>query len=206
MDEVDGMSKGDRGGITEIINMIKQTTVPIICICNDRQSDKIRSLAGHCLDIKFQRPHNQSIVKRLKEIVNAEGANASDVFLARLVENFQNDMRQIINYLELAFNTKAAQLLSDSKDDKNLTRFSKDNAVLLTNFDATQRLLNEKNMSLNESMQCYFIDSDFVPLLVHENYLKSMKKGKLDKKDFHKLVKANDGFVLSDLINSRIRK
>jgi replication factor C subunit 1 len=38
MDEVDGMSKGDRGGISEIIQMIKNTTVPIICICNDRQS------------------------------------------------------------------------------------------------------------------------------------------------------------------------
>jgi replication factor C subunit 1 len=38
MDEVDGMSSGDRGGITEIIMMIKNTKVPIICICNDRQS------------------------------------------------------------------------------------------------------------------------------------------------------------------------
>jgi replication factor C subunit 1 len=36
MDEVDGMSAGDRGGIAAIINMIKTTKVPIICICNDR--------------------------------------------------------------------------------------------------------------------------------------------------------------------------
>lgn len=38
MDEVDGMSSGDRGGITAIINLIKTSKVPIICICNDRQS------------------------------------------------------------------------------------------------------------------------------------------------------------------------
>jgi len=38
MDEVDGMSSGDRGGITAIINMIKNTKIPIICICNDRQA------------------------------------------------------------------------------------------------------------------------------------------------------------------------
>lgn len=66
MDEVDGMSKGDRGGITEMINMIKQTTVPIICICNDRQSEKIRSLAGHCLDIKFHKPDKRLVRARLQ--------------------------------------------------------------------------------------------------------------------------------------------
>ncbi len=36
MDEVDGMSAGDRGGIRSIIEQIKRTKVPIICICNDR--------------------------------------------------------------------------------------------------------------------------------------------------------------------------
>jgi replication factor C subunit 1 len=49
--------------------MIKNTTVPIICICNDRQSEKIRSLAGHCFDIKFHKPNKQMIAKRLKDIV-----------------------------------------------------------------------------------------------------------------------------------------
>jgi replication factor C subunit 1 len=38
MDEVDGMSSGDRGGVASIIQMIKNSKVPIICICNDRQS------------------------------------------------------------------------------------------------------------------------------------------------------------------------
>lgn len=64
------MSSGDRGGITAIINMIKSTKVPIICICNDRSSDKIRSLAGHCLDVKFQKPQKGMVVRRLKEILN----------------------------------------------------------------------------------------------------------------------------------------
>ncbi len=38
MDEVDGMSSGDRGGIAAIIQLIKTTKVPIICICNDRSN------------------------------------------------------------------------------------------------------------------------------------------------------------------------
>ena len=44
MDEVDGMGAGDRSGMAELIKMIKGSMVPIICICNDRQSQKVKSL------------------------------------------------------------------------------------------------------------------------------------------------------------------
>ena len=37
MDEVDGMSGGDRGGTATLIKVIASSKVPIICICNDRQ-------------------------------------------------------------------------------------------------------------------------------------------------------------------------
>jgi replication factor C subunit 1 len=36
MDEVDGMGGSDRGGIPELIKVIKASSTPIICICNDR--------------------------------------------------------------------------------------------------------------------------------------------------------------------------
>nr|XP_042141348.1 replication factor C subunit 1 [Peromyscus maniculatus bairdii] len=45
MDEVDGMAGSeDRGGIQELIGLIKHTKIPIICMCNDRNHPKIRSL------------------------------------------------------------------------------------------------------------------------------------------------------------------
>lgn len=53
MDEVDGVGAGDRGGLQALIQVIKDSKVPIICICNDRQSMKIKSLANYCYDLKF---------------------------------------------------------------------------------------------------------------------------------------------------------
>lgn len=44
MDEVDGMS-GDRGGTTELVSWIKKSSRPIICICNDRDKQQIKTLA-----------------------------------------------------------------------------------------------------------------------------------------------------------------
>ena len=51
----------DRGGMQELINLIKSTKIPIICMCNDRNSQKVRSLANYCFDLRFQRPRVDQI-------------------------------------------------------------------------------------------------------------------------------------------------
>ena len=38
MDEVDGMSSGDRGGMQELVGYIQKSKIPIICICNDERT------------------------------------------------------------------------------------------------------------------------------------------------------------------------
>jgi len=53
MDEVDGCGSSDRGGISALIQVIKNTKTPIICICNDRQNRKLQSLINHCFEVKF---------------------------------------------------------------------------------------------------------------------------------------------------------
>ncbi len=68
MDEVDGVGAGDRGGLAALIQVIKQTKTPIICICNDRMNNKLQSLVNHCLDLKFMRPPKEAIGRRLRMI------------------------------------------------------------------------------------------------------------------------------------------
>lgn len=41
MDEVDGCGAGDKGGLAALVQIIKETRAPIICICNDRQNKKL---------------------------------------------------------------------------------------------------------------------------------------------------------------------
>lgn len=55
MDEVDGMSSGDRGGSVELAALIKKTKIPIICICNDVRSPKVAPLLRVCYDARFKR-------------------------------------------------------------------------------------------------------------------------------------------------------
>jgi hypothetical protein len=65
MDEVDGMSAGDRGGVAELIQMIKTSRVPVICIANDGYNQKIKSLKNHCLELKFAKPSHTQVVRDL---------------------------------------------------------------------------------------------------------------------------------------------
>lgn len=71
MDEVDGVGAGDKGGIRALIDVIKASKVPIICICNDRQNRKLASLVSHCYDLKFQRPTVNAIEKRISKIIRS---------------------------------------------------------------------------------------------------------------------------------------
>jgi replication factor C subunit 1 len=62
MDEVDGMAGNeDRGGMQELIQLIKSCRVPVICMCNDRHHPKIRSLTNYCFDLQFSRPSIKQI-------------------------------------------------------------------------------------------------------------------------------------------------
>ena len=68
MDEVDGVGAGDRGGLGALIQVIKDSKTPIICICNDRMNRKLVSLVNHCLDLKFSKPSKEAIQRRIKLI------------------------------------------------------------------------------------------------------------------------------------------
>ena len=69
MDEVDGMSAGDRGGIADLIASIKISKIPIICICNDRYSQKLKSLVNYCLLLSFRKPTKQQVFALISIIV-----------------------------------------------------------------------------------------------------------------------------------------
>lgn len=55
MDEVDGMSAGDRGGVGALNALIKKTKVPIIAICNDKSTPKMKPLMHTTFQMTFKR-------------------------------------------------------------------------------------------------------------------------------------------------------
>lgn len=130
MDEVDGVSgNADRGGIAEIIQLIKNTKVPIICICNDRGEQKIRSLVNYCFDLRFNKPKLEQIKSTLMSIAFKENVRVSQDVINDLIVSSNYDIRQCIHNLYLLSITKTnVQKMINEKDkikDVRLVCFNK---------------------------------------------------------------------------------
>ena len=81
--------------------MIKMTKIPIICICNDRQSMKIRSLVNYCYDLRFQRPKVDQIKGAMMSVCFKEGLTIEPQALREMIVASGQDVRQVMHNLSL---------------------------------------------------------------------------------------------------------
>jgi replication factor C subunit 1 len=176
MDEVDGMGGSDRGGIPELVKVIKGSKTPIICICNDRQAQKIRTLANHCYDLRVKRPIKNIIAKRLVEIGALEGMTVEYNAAEKLVEEGGNDIRQAIHSLQMWHASSNSIKMQDLKE--GMKRIEKDKVLRSSPFDATAEILAGKS-PFDQRYNMFFIDYSLIPLMVQENYLQYAKGGSL---------------------------
>lgn len=196
MDEVDGMGGSDRGGITELIKIIKISKMPIICICNDRQSPKIKSLANSCYDLRIRRPTKQQIANRLVAIGQREGIAIEPNAAELLVEESGNDIRSSINALHMwsigsKTNSNGSQIKYQEMKD-NLHRIEKDKVLRLSPFDACLKILSGSKPgvdNLNERYEGFFIDYSLLPLLIEQNYIDTYKNGVFNNKSIPEIEK-----------------
>lgn len=172
MDEVDGMSSGDRGGMAELIQIIKKTKIPIVCICNDRQSPKVRSLANHCEDIRFRRPEARQITPRIIEIAKREGLNLATNVVDALVSSTQSDIRQILNIISTWKRNKSSMSYDEATGKARAGGIAKKDMEAGI-FDVAGDLLGgrHRESTLSEKLNMYFVDASMVPLMIQVEFI-----------------------------------
>jgi len=212
MDEVDGMSSGDRGGNAELIQMIKKTKTPIICICNDRQSPKIRTLANYTMDLRFRRPDATAIMRRIGPICQKEGLHFLPNSIEQIIQSTQSDIRQVLNSLA-TYRLKASRITYD--DSKELAKKSEKD-FSQNPFSLVQKFFNlseYRNDTFADRMDYFFEDYELMPLMIQENYLQispilaKNEKGKVDPiKALNLMSEASDSIAYGDIINNTLRR
>ncbi|TKY84507.1 hypothetical protein EX895_006408 [Sporisorium graminicola] len=175
MDEVDGMSGGDRGGVGAINALIKKTKVPIICICNDRRNQKMRPFEHTTYNLSFRKPDANQVKSRMLSIAFKEKLKIPGEVMAQLIEAAQSDIRSVINMLST---WKLSKNSMDFDESKSLgaenskpglhTPFS-----LYSDLSAPGMFNANSKKTLNDKADLYFQDHSFVPLMVAENYAKA---------------------------------
>lgn len=189
MDEVDGMGAGDRSGMSELIKMIKNSRVPIICICNDRQSQKMKSLLSYCMDLRYKRPVKSVIARRAIRIGETEGMTIEQNAAEAIAESCGNDIRQVLNSLQMwSCKKQGGDTITYKGLKERQSAIKKDEILRVSMFDATKLIIEGRRGlagadakaqkdSLYKRSEAYFVDYSLMGINVHQNYLKVMVGG-----------------------------
>lgn len=175
MDEVDGMSAGDRGGVGAVAAIAKKTHVPLILICNERRQPKMKPFDHITYDIPFRRPTVEQIRARLSTICFREKLKIPPPVLDSLIEGTHADIRQVINMLS------AAKLGQENLDFDKGKQMSKawEKHIILKPWDIVSKILSAQmfapssSSTLNDKIELYFNDHEFSYLMLQENYLRT---------------------------------
>ena len=178
MDEVDGMSAGDRGGVGALAAVCKKTQVPMILICNDRKQPKMKPFDFTCYELPFRRPTADQIRSRMMTIVYREGLKVPSNVVDALIEGTRADIRQVVNMLSTA---KVDQQQPDPAamnfdSGKEMSK-AWEKHIVLKPWDMVAKILSGQlfqhgsNSTLNQKAELYFNDHEFAPLMLQENYL-----------------------------------
>ena len=209
MDEVDGMAGNeDRGGVAELISLIKTSKVPVIAMCNDRQHQKIRSLANHCFDLRFSRPRVEQIKGAMMSVCCKEKIPIKPEALSELITGCGQDVRQVLHHLAMVKAGGGAKMEADQA--RKEAEMGKKTSVKVGPWDVCRKVFSaedHKNMSFIDKSDLYFHDYNLSGLFVQENYLSSKPTAAGgDKKKLMELVsKAADSIATGDLVDKTIR-
>lgn len=204
MDEVDGVAGNeDRGGIQELILLIKRSRIPIICICNDRQHKKIRSLANYCYDLRFYRPTVQQIRGAMLTVLHRENIHQiKQETLDEIIKSCNQDIRQTLHSLNLW----AIEGETNSKAAKMIDKAVNHNPFELCRLSFSHEL---RQKSLSDKIEIFFFDYQLMPLLIQENYLQcqptlSSAEKLTATQHLRLLAKASESMCIGDVCSQMI--
>jgi replication factor C large subunit len=114
LDEIDGLyGVGEADAVKAIVELIKESRVPIVMAANDPWDPKLRPIREVSVMIEFKRLRSSSIIKHLKKICAKEGIMADERALKIVAELAEGDMRSAVNDLQAAAQGKKRLTVND---------------------------------------------------------------------------------------------
>lgn len=177
MDEVDGMSSGDRGGSAALAALCRKTSIPMILICNDRKLPKMKVFDHICYNMPFIRPTTEMIRSRIMTIAFREGMKLPPQVINALIEGTGADIRQVVNMLSTAKLDAQHNEQDLSFDDSKKMSKAWEKFTILKPWDTIHKILStgmfspSSTSTLNDKIGLYFNDHSLSYLMLQENYL-----------------------------------
>ena len=193
IDEVDGMGASDRGGVSQMNEIISESRFPVILTANDAYDSKIRSIRNRSNVIKLDSVHTNSIAAHLRDILENEGIGYEDGVAKRIARQAGGQMRTAINDLETV-----ARGRDELENDDIGSLSQRDNRRDI--FDSLKVIFKTQNpQNARRASDNVDEDPDTFIQWIRENIPREYKKT-------GDVADAYHWMSLSDLFNGRIRK
>ncbi|MDO8508676.1 MAG: replication factor C large subunit [Nanoarchaeota archaeon] len=158
MDEVDGVTGTDRGGIPELVRIIQSTKFPIIMTCNDVWQSKLSPVRAKSKVVELKPLDIGTIVSILSRVAEKETLNKNSQFLKLIAIKSQGDMRAALNDLQSYSASKDIEIDVNEKRDTQesifiiLKKLFKERAPFLNLFDSSPLSIDEILLWIEENI------------------------------------------------------
>lgn len=188
IDEVDGITGTDKGGIPELIELIENASYPIIITANDIWSQKLSPLRQKCEIIELKEIDYHTIKEVLIWVLKKEGKFVDNNILTNIAINAKGDLRAAINDLQKISNLENLSGITFDERNKEIDIFNALKKIF-------KLKANEEHLELFDSVN---MSIDEIILWVEENI----------PKEYHgkELAKAYELLSKVDIFKGRIYK
>lgn len=178
-------SGSDYGFMNSLLECIKETKIPIICICDNRYDQSIKPILNYCTDIKMSKPTYQEVYVLIYNIVITEQIKIKEPEIKQMYEQSNGDIRFILNNLQFG----------SIKNKKNIQSSNI--------FETTSRLFSIDE-SLDSKYETYWLSNDLHTLMVQENYISNTLGVSNPVKKMDNLSYSADALSDADLFESQV--
>lgn len=167
MDEIDGMSCGDKGGLNYLFEFSATSDAmrtPIVCITN--KDPDMEKQDGRILSMRVGNPTTAEITKYLQMVLEKEGFSTTSDVLHGIILFCNHDVRKSLILLEeLCLGGEEGSTVLTLERFRALVSISTSPQNVETVSESTARIFREDV----EGTQCLGTENHMTPLIVYEN-------------------------------------
>ncbi len=155
VDEVDGIhGRGDYGGASALVDILKEPTVPIVLAANSDASDKMKSIKKVVKTVQFKKIPPRLLRVYLENILKKQSAKLSPGSIIKVIDKSKGDIRSMINLtqsLVTGFNPQTDQSFESINVEDGVNAFFKANSI-----DEARSVLYSMQIDPREKINAFY--------------------------------------------------
>ena len=177
---------------------------PIICTCNSIDKT-LKGILTEVIHIHLNKPSEDEIFTLLKRVNDNENIGLSDIILRLIVPYCQYDFRRTLYIIELVAGFISNKTNHDANEILNFIKKLGNKDVDIGIYEGLDYVFNDYSLTTDKLLDIYLVDINFMPFLIHENFLDFLEKNSNDNYS-NKLdtsIKYYDNLIQSQIIKKK---